>query len=205
MNFYEKFVLPRLINLAMQNTVTTAERARFAPLASGTVLEVGAGSGLNIPFYAREVRQLYALDPSLELWRLALKRVARASFPVEFIQSSAESIPFDDETIDTVVTTWTLCTIPDPLKALTEMKRVLKPPGRLLFIEHGRSPDSRVVAWQDRLTPLWRRIAGGCHLNRRIDELILTAGFGIDLLETGYTQGPKPLVYLYRGLARRPE
>lgn len=110
----------------------------------------------------------------------------------------------EDRTVDTVVTTWTLCTIPDPTRALTEMKRVLKPGGRLIFVEHGRSPDHRVLAWQNRLTPLWRRIGGGCHLNRKIDDLILGAGFRITQIETAYSRGPKPFAYLYKGLAQPP-
>ena len=204
MSLYAKYILPRLINLAMRNKVAMAERRKFVPLASGTVLEVGVGSGINIPLYGRDVETLLAVDPSLEIWRLALRRVSRAPFPVEFLQCSAEQIPLDDRTVDTVVTTWTLCTIPDPLRALREMQRVLKPEGQVIFVEHGRAPDARVLAWQNRLNPLWNRIGGGCNLNRKIDDLILEAGLRITRMETGYVRGPKPLTYLYRGLARRP-
>lgn len=203
MNLYEKYVLPRLINLAMRNKTAMAERRRFVPLAAGTVLEVGIGSGINLPLYTRDVERLFAVDPSLELWKLALKRVARTPFPVEFVGCSAESIPMDDKTVDAVVTTWTLCTIGHPRQALREMKRVLKPEGQVIFVEHGRSSDARVAAWQNRLNPLWNRIGGGCNLNRQIDDLILEAGFQITRLERGYAPGPKPLAYLYRGLARR--
>jgi len=204
-SLYAKYILPRLINLAMRNKVAMAERRKFVPLASGTVLEVGVGSGINIPLYGRDLETLLAVDPSLEIWRLALRRKSRAPFPVEFLACSAESIPLADETVDTVVTTWTLCTIPDPLRALREMQRVLKPEGQVIFVEHGRSPDARVLAWQNRLNPLWNRIGGGCNLNRKIDDLILEAGLRITRMETGYVRGPKPLTYLYRGLARRPD
>lgn len=202
MNVYDKYVLPRLIDLAMGSKADTAERAALVPLASGVVLEVGIGSGRNLPFYGPAVERLYGLDPSRELWRLAGHRVQRAPGPVEFLCAPAERIPLDDRVVDTVVMTWTLCSIPDPARALAEMQRVLKPEGRLLFVEHGRSPDRRVVAWQDRLDPLWTRLAGGCHLNRKIDDLITRAGFSLLRLETGYGGGPKTLAYLYRGLGR---
>jgi ubiquinone/menaquinone biosynthesis C-methylase UbiE len=202
-NVYEQYVLPRLIHWAGSKKIATAERRKFIPLASGTVLEVGIGSGLNLAFYGPQVRRLYALDPSRELWKMARQRVREARFPVEFLAASAEHIPVDDMRVDTVITTWTLCTIPNPLKALTDMRRVLKPEGWLIFVEHGRSPDPGVLTWQNRLTPMWKRIAGGCHLNRQIDDLIVEAGFDIAQIERGYSHGPKPMTYLYGGLARR--
>jgi ubiquinone/menaquinone biosynthesis C-methylase UbiE len=201
-SLYAKYVLPRLIDLFMRNKVAMAERRKLVPLASGTVLEVGIGSGINLPFYGRAVGALVAVDPSLEIWRLARRRVSRAPIPVEFLQCSAEQIPLGAHTVDTVVTTWTLCTIPDPVRALGEMKRVLKPEGQVIFVEHGRSPDPPVLAWQNRLNPLWNRIGGGCNLNRKIDDLILEAGLRITRMEKGYTRGPRPFTYLYRGLAR---
>ena len=204
MRIYHTCVLPRLINLAMQSRVVSGERARLVPLASGGVLEVGIGSGLNLPFYARNVEKLCGLDPSLDLWRLAKKRIARAPFPIEFIALSGESIPFGDSTFDSVVTTWTLCSIPDPGKALAEMRRVLKPQGQLIFIEHGLAPDPRVMAWQNRLTPIWQRIAGGCHLNRKMDDLIRNAGYHFIQIEKGYIEGPKMLTYLIRVLRSQP-
>jgi ubiquinone/menaquinone biosynthesis C-methylase UbiE len=200
---YRTYVLPRLIDLAMRSQRLAPERARFVSLASGTVLEVGIGSGLNLPFYTADVNALVGLDPSRELWELGRGRVDRAPFPVEFVQSSGETIPYPDATFDTVVSTWTLCSIPDVAGALREMRRVLKPDGRLIFVEHGRSPDRRVVAWQDRLTPLWKRLGGGCHLNRPIDALIRDAGFRITTLEAGYGEGPRPFAFLFRGLAAR--
>jgi ubiquinone/menaquinone biosynthesis C-methylase UbiE len=200
---YEKYVLPKLIHWAMRKKIATAERKKFIPLASGTVLEVGVGSGLNLPFYGPQVQKLYALDPSRELWKMARQRVREAPFPVEFLAASAERIPLEDMSVDTVVTTWTLCTIPDLLPALTEMRRVLKPKGRLIFVEHGHSPDPGVLAWQNRLTPVWKRIGGGCHLNRKIDDLIADAGFDITQIDRGYSRGSKPMTYLYKGFARR--
>lgn len=201
MGFYERHVLPRLIDLAMRSRVVTARRARLIPLACGTVLEIGVGSGLNLPFYGEIVEKLFALDPSPALWKLGRRRAERARFPIEFLAESGERIPLPDAAVDTVVSTWTLCSIPSPLDALAEVKRVLKPGGQFLFIEHGRAPDARVVAWQDRLTPMWKRIAGGCHLNRAIDALIADAGFRITRLETGYSEGPKPFAFLYEGMA----
>ncbi len=203
MSFYEKYVLPRLIHLAMRNKVATAERSRFVPLASGTVLEVGAGSGLNIPFYGSTVRTLVALDPSRELWKIAGPQVDRAPFPVEFLASSAERIPLGEQSVDTLVTTWTLCSIPNPAQALTEMRRVLKPDGQLVFVEHGRSPDQGVRVWQDRFNPTWRRLAGGCNLNRPIDELIGAAGFHVTQIERAYSRGLRAFSYLYKGVAQR--
>jgi ubiquinone/menaquinone biosynthesis C-methylase UbiE len=203
MNLYERYLLPRLIHLAMRSKAARAERAKFVPLASGTVLEVGAGSGLNLPFYGPKVRALFALDPSHALWRMARRRVAHAAFPIEFLASSAERIPLGAMMVDTVVTTWTLCTIPEPAEALVEMRRVLKPDGELIFVEHGRSPDRRVRAWQDRLDPVWTRVAGGCHLNRQIEDLILGAGFRVTQIERGYGRGAKAFSYLYKGLAQR--
>jgi ubiquinone/menaquinone biosynthesis C-methylase UbiE len=153
MGLYARHILPLLIELAMKCKAAGKERARFVPLASGVVLEVGVGSGLNIPFYEDRVQKLYALDPSAELLRMAGARAARATFPVELLPHSAEAIPLADESVDTAVTTWTLCSIPDAARALREMRRVLRRDGRLIFIEHGRSADPGVVRWQDRLTP----------------------------------------------------
>jgi ubiquinone/menaquinone biosynthesis C-methylase UbiE len=202
MGIYSQYVLPRLINLAMQNTLAAAEREQYVPLASGKALEVGIGSGLNIPFYSPNVESLVGVDPSGALWHMARRRAELAPFPIEHLRLSGECIPAEDTTFDTVVTTWTLCTIPDPRKALAEMRRVLKPDGRLIFIEHGLAPERKVQVWQNRLNPLWKRIAGGCNLNRMIETLIADAGFHIVQLETGYLKGPKPPSFLYRGLAR---
>jgi ubiquinone/menaquinone biosynthesis C-methylase UbiE len=202
MTSYARYLLPRLIDLAMRNKDATRLRAEWLPHARGEVLEVGIGSGLNLAFYPSEVRRVYGVDPSAELQQMARKRTAGHPRKVEFLSQSAEEwLPLPDRTIDTVVMTWTLCSIPDPLKALHQMKRVLKPDGRLIFVEHGRAPDSRVAAWQDRLNPVWKRIAGGCHLNRKIDELLVQAGFQIDELRTMYLAGPRPMTYSYQGFA----
>ena len=202
MGIYNRYVLPRLINRTMQNKLAAAERTRCIPCASGTVLEVGIGSGLNIPLYSPDLDILVGLDPSVPLWKLRRQRTAAAPFPIAYIRGSGEHIPLEDQRFDTVVTTWTLCTIPDPVTALQEVRRVLKPDGRLIFVEHGLAPDRRVQAWQHRLNPLWYRLAGGCHLDRRIDTLIADAGFHICQLERGYLKGPKPFTFLYKGLAR---
>jgi SAM-dependent methyltransferase len=204
-SLYAKYVLPALIDLAMRGPAARRERIQFVPFASGVVLEVGVGSGLNLPFYPSTVEKLYALDPSPELLRKAWQRASRAGFPVAFIEGSAEAIPLDEGVADTVVMTWTLCTIPDPARAHAEMRRVLKRAGRLLFIEHGRAPEPGVRAWQARLTPLWRRIGGGCHLDRPIDGLLAEGGFELERVVFGYGKGPKPFAYLYRGLARRSD
>jgi SAM-dependent methyltransferase len=202
MGLYSRYLLPTLTELAMRSQTLRPERARWVPLARGVVLEVAIGSGLNLPIYSREVRKLYALDPSEELLRMARSRAARAAFPVEFLCRPAEAIPLPDGSVDDIVTTWTLCTIADPVAALQEMHRVLRPEGRLIFVEHGRSPDPAVVRWQDRLTPLWRRVTGGCHLNRPIDRLLGSAGFEVLEMNRGYVAGPQVGSYLYRGTAR---
>jgi ubiquinone/menaquinone biosynthesis C-methylase UbiE len=201
MGLYRRLVLPRLIDLAMRDKAAAARRAALVPRAAGAVLEVGIGSGLNLPWYSSAVTHLRGVDPSAELLAMARRKVDRVAFPVELVRESAERLPVDSGSIDTVVTTWTLCSIPDPLKALQEMRRVLKPGGRLLFVEHGASPDATVRAWQRRINPIWRRVAGGCNVDRRIDELIRAAGFSLASLETTYLPGPRPLTYTYEGAA----
>ncbi len=203
MGFYAQYVLPRLIDLSMRNKDAARLRADWIPHARGEVLEIGIGSGLNLPFYSREVRRVYGVDPSVELQRMARKRVAAGRLPVEFLSQSAEEpLPLPDASVDTVVVTWTMCSIPYVEQALQQMKRVLRPAGRLIFLEHGRSPDPGVVAWQDRLTPLWKTFTGGCHLNRKVDELIAAAGFHITQLKTCYMPGPRPMTYTYQGFAQ---
>ena len=203
MGFYQRHVLPRLIDLAMKNDDASRLRQAWIPRARGEVLEVGIGSGRNLPFYSSDVRRLYGVDPSLELQRLARRRTAGRLLNVEFLtQTAEEPVELGDKSIDTVVVTWTLCSIPNVSKALREMKRVLKPGGSLIFVEHGRAPDPAVAAWQERLTPVWKRIGGGCHLNRPIDGLIREAGFEIVELKTGYLPGPRPMTFTYQGIAR---
>ena len=202
MSFYQDQIVPLLISLAMRQKNLAAYRRRVVPAAEGRVLEIGVGSGLNLPVSGANVRQVIGLDPSAKLLRMARRVRGRATRPVEFIEGSAERIPLDRASVDTVVMTWTLCSIPEPMGALRDMRRVLKPSGRLLFVEHGLAPDPNVVLWQDRLTPLWKRIGGGCHLNRAVSSLIELAGFRFDRLETGYMRGPKPLTFMYEGSAR---
>jgi len=203
MGFYARFVLPRLIDLVMRDKEAARLRAAWIPRASGEVLELGAGSGLNFPFYSRDVRRVFALDPSRELQRMARANAAGLRLNVEFVEQSAdEPLQLDAESIDTVVTTWSLCSIPIVTRALDHVRRVLKPQGRLIFVEHGRAPDGGVIAWQNRITPLWRRVAGGCHLNRKIDEILAGAGFEITELTTGYLPGLRPMTYTYQGAAR---
>ena len=202
MGLYRDHILPHLIHLSMRQRNLAVYRARVLPAAQGRVLEIGIGSGLNLPFYGATVEQVIGLDPSPKLLAMAREAARRTSISLELIENSAEAIPLYNRSIDTVVTTWTMCSIPDARRALGEMRRVLKPGGHLLFVEHGRSPDPSVRRWQDRLTPLWQRVGGGCHLNRAIGELIEEAGFRIERLETGYMRGPKPMSFMYEGSAR---
>ena len=201
MAFYSDIILPRLCDLAMRNKQLQPYRERVIGAAEGRVLEIGIGSGRNLPFYRSAVTELLALEPSPQLTAMA-RNAPHPGAPVNFIEASAEAIPLDDRSIDTVVTTWTLCSIPDAAMALTEMRRVLQPGGKLLFVEHGMAPDRNVRRWQDWLTPAWKRISGGCHLNRPISAIIEGAGFRIDRVETGYMPGPKAMTFMYEGSAR---
>jgi len=198
MGFYNKRILPHLIAVTMRHGELTPYRERVAGAAEGRVLEIGVGAGANLPFYGAGVSEVFGLDPSERLLRMAAK--AGALHPVE---ASAEAIPLEAGSVDTVVTTWTLCSIPDAHAALGEMRRVLKPGGRLLFVEHGLSPDKRVRWLQNRITPVWRRIAGGCHMDRPIDRLIRESGWKIEKIDTGYLRGPNPATYMYEGSAQR--
>lgn len=203
MNFYQDHILPHLINLAMRNSDLVPYRRRIAAQAEGRVLEVGIGSGLNLPLYGPQVREILGLEPSPKLVAMAKRAARESGLPVTFIEGAAEAIPLERHSIDTVVTTWTLCTIPEAMQALAEIRRVLKPSGQLLFVEHGLSPEQNVRKWQDRVTPLWKRIGGGCHLNRPIRALIEDAGFGITALENSYlAKAPRMMGYLYEGRAR---
>jgi ubiquinone/menaquinone biosynthesis C-methylase UbiE len=202
MSFYQHHVLPRLVHLAMRQEAMLPFRRRVIGAAEGRVLEIGIGSGLNLPLYGLTVREVIGLDPSPELLLMARDRAAAAAVPVKLLEASAETVPLDDASIDTVVTTWTLCTIPDAPRALAELRRVLRSGAALLFVEHGRAPEPAVARWQDRLDPLWRRVAGGCHLNRKIDDLISGSGFRIDALTNARLPGPRTHTFLYEGRAR---
>ena len=201
MAFYEEYILPHLVNLTMRNRNLKPYRERVISAAQGRVLEIGVGSGLNLPLYPAQVREVVALEPSPRLLAMSRRLASGLSLPVKFIQGSAEIIPLNAGSIDTVVTTWTLCTIPAVIEALREMRRVLGPNGQLLFVEHGLAPDNNVRKWQDWLTPAWKRIGGGCHLNRPIRAIVEDAGFAIQQIETGYMKGPKPMTFLYEGRA----
>jgi ubiquinone/menaquinone biosynthesis C-methylase UbiE len=201
MGFYQQWILPALIDLSMRNKQLRPFRERVAGAAEGRVLDVGVGSGLNLPFYARQAREIFGLDPSAQLLARARGKTQRMQIPVHLLAGSAECIPLAGGSVDTVVMTWTGCSIPAIGTALRDMRRVLKIGGRLLFVEHGRAPEPAVARWQDRLDPFWRRFAGGCHLNRKIDDLVSEAGFRVERLQTGYIPGPKIMTFLYEGAA----
>jgi ubiquinone/menaquinone biosynthesis C-methylase UbiE len=201
LGFYNRLILPRLIERAMRNIRLIDYRHATIGAATGRVLEIGVGSGVNLPIYGPAVDQVYGIDPSLELLHRANKRITDARVSVSLVRASAEQLPFSDAAFETLVMTWTLCSIPNPSTALGEMRRVLKSSGRLLFVEHGLSNEGPVIRWQHRLTPCWKRIGGGCHLDRKMDELIRAAGFRIDALEADYMPGPKPWTFMYQGTA----
>lgn len=200
---YNEWILPWAINRVMARTVFAVERAKMVPKAAGKVLEIGMGSGFNLPYYSQQVEQVFGLEPSESLKLKAFEKASLVAFPVTFIGLTAEQIPVEDQSMDTVISTWTLCTVPDVQKTLSEIFRVLKPNGRFLFIEHGRSPDSTIRVVQNTLNPLWKRIGGGCNLNRPMDKLILDAGFRMICCENGAMNGAGPLSFLFRGMAQR--
>ncbi|WP_296271576.1 class I SAM-dependent methyltransferase [Pseudomonas sp. UBA6323] len=202
MGLYDRHVLPHLIDFACGMGAVMKVRSQIVPLARGRVLEIGIGSGLNLSFYdPQRVEMVVGVDPSAEMQNLARERAARCQVPVEMIALELGQIQAADASFDDIVCTFTLCTIPDAVAALREMRRVLKPGGRLLFCEHGLAPDLPVVRWQKRLTPMWKPLAGGCHLDRDIPALINAGGFHIRELSTGYLKGPRPMTHVYRGWA----
>lgn len=202
MGIYNSLLLPPVLHLIMKNRELTQIRKRLIPFARGRVLEVGCGSGLNIPYYGQDVRELWAIDPNPVLMSMAYRRAKGAPFSIEFLDCTAEKMPMDDRSFDTAVMTWTLCSVSDPETVLRELRRILKPNGTLLFAEHGTAPDAAVRFWQDRFTPFWVRIAGGCHLNRRPDDLMRATGFRIGHIEKSYIRGPRPFTFMYEGHAR---
>jgi len=201
MSLYDDWILPPLLNIAMRQRQLRRYRRALVPRARGRVLEIGVGSGLNLPFYGAGVDSLVGIDPSPRLLAMARRAANGSAIRAELLLGSAMALPLPAASVDTVVMTWTLCSIPDPAQALSEMRRVLRPGGALLFVEHGLSPEPGVARWQQALTPIWRRLAGGCHLDRRIDQLILGAGFEIPALATGYADGPRPMTFMYEGRA----
>lgn len=205
MGIYEKNILPHIINCACGTKPIMKQREKIVPLASGIVLEVGIGTGLNLPYYdAQKIDRVIGLDPSQRSWQLAGERAKELDFDVEFIGLPGEQIPLADNSVDTVLVTFSLCTIPDPVAALQGMRRVLREGGELLFSEHGLAPDPDVVRWQNRVNPLWKQFAGGCHLNRDIPQLLSEGGFAVQWLEQRYLPGtPRIAGYSYWGSAQQ--
>ena len=203
MGFYGDQVVPRFTDWVMSRGELTPIRARVAASLDGDVLEVGFGSGLNVPHYPPVVNHVQAVDPATIGRKLAAKRVASSSVPVEYVDLDGQALSLQSASVDHVLTTWTLCSIPDVDRALSEIRRVLRHGGLFHFVEHGRSPDSKIAEWQDRLTPLQRRLAGGCHLNRPIDQLVLNSGLELIQLENYYAKGPRPFAYMFEGLATK--
>jgi ubiquinone/menaquinone biosynthesis C-methylase UbiE len=202
MSFYGDRVLPRLINAVMNTKQTRKIRERVCAELAGDVVEIGFGTGHNLPFLSRGVTRLRAVEPSANSVRLAQQRIAASPVPVEIVGLDGQSIPLDDDSADAVLCTWSLCTIPDATAAVREMRRVLKPGGTLHFVEHGAAPDDTVRRWQDRLNGFQNRVAGGCNLNRDIPGLIEAGGFRITTMDTYYGKGePKPYGYLFEGRA----
>lgn len=203
MGFYAQHIFPRLMDWGMKRRLFQEERAQALAPVHGDVLEIGFGTGLNLPHYPALIARLTAVDPMQALPERVAERCRAVSFPVQFVPVTAETLPFDDGRFDCAVSTWTLCTIPDPIAALHEVKRVLKPGGLFLFTEHGRSDDRRIAVWQDRLNPLQNVVACGCNLNRRIDHLIQAAGLTLDRLDRFELPGvPRVAGTMYRGQAR---
>ena len=205
MGFYDRHILPRFINCACGTKPITEQRAKVVPLACGTVLEIGIGTGLNLPFYNPDlVDRVIGVDPSEESWKLAARRAAAVDFEVEFVGLPGEQIPLDDNSVDTVMVTYSLCTIPDPVTALQGMARVLRPNGKLIFCEHGMAPDAGVRKWQNRIDPFWKMLAGGCHLNRDIPGIVAAGGFAIEEVQEMYLPStPRFAGYNFWGTARQ--
>ena len=202
MGLYERFILPKVVHLTCSSKPIRYQRRQVVPLAKGRVLEIGIGSGLNLPYYdPSKVERVWGLEPSMQMRAMAEKRVRETQLKVEFIGLSDDEIPLESDSVDTVLVTYTLCTIPDVVRALEGMRRVLKPGGELIFSEHGLAPDENVRRWQDRLNPIWKRLGGGCNLNRPIPSLIEQGGFKIKSMETMYIPGWKPASFNYWGTA----
>jgi ubiquinone/menaquinone biosynthesis C-methylase UbiE len=205
MGFYDRHILPFLLNAAMSAKPISYQRRKVVPRAEGRVLEIGFGAGHNLPFYdATKVTHLWALEPAKEMRARAASRVKDSPLKIEFLDLPGEEIPLEDEAADTVLVTYTLCSIPDVMKALSGMRRVLKSSGHLIFCEHGEAPDENVRKWQRRITPVWKRIGGGCHVGRAIPKLIQDAGFAVRDMETMYLPGtPRFAGFNYWGSATK--
>ena len=205
MSFYNKYILPKVLNCTCASKPINYQRDKIVPIAEGVVLDVGIGSGLNIPFYNKtKIKQLYGLDPSKELLDIAKSVAKEEKLEIEFLECGAESIPLPDKSIDNVLITYTMCTIPDVAISNSEIMRILKDDGKLLFCEHGLAPDKNIAKWQKRINPLWSKIAGGCNLNKDIPNLISSSGFKILNMEDMYLPGtPKFAGYNYWGVAKK--
>ncbi len=203
MNIYSHTILPRFTDLALSGRSMARLREQTTAGLSGEVLEVGFGSGRNVPHLPEGVTRLLAVEPAAVGEKLAGGRVAKRGIRVDYIGIDGASLPLPDESVDHILSTWTLCTIPEVESAIAEIHRVLRPGGTLRFLEHGRSPEPKVQGWQDRLTPIQKRIFGGCHLNRPIDKLIESTDLEITSLETFYMRGPRTLGYMYQGIATK--
>ena len=206
MGLYSHHIFPRLMDWVVAGEEFRQLRSELLAHVHGNVLELGIGTGLNLPHYPKTVTWLHAVDPANILPKIVTERSANQSFPIRIQHVTAETLPFEDRSFDYVVSTWTLCTIPDPVKALREVRRVLKPEGRFLFLEHGRSEDAKIAAWQDRLNPIQNIIGCGCNLNRKIDHIIAQAGLKIITLDRFQMQSvPRLGGEMYRGTATRPD
>ncbi len=202
MSLYEKHVLPHVLHFACGSKAVSKQRAKVVPLGTGRVLEIGMGSGLNLPYYdPNKVKMVWGLEPSPGMRKKAAASVAKSPLEVRWLDLPGEEIPLDDKSVDTVLLTYTLCTIPDWLQALQQMRRVLKPGAVLIFCEHGEAPDEPVRRWQQRLNPLWGKIGGGCHLNRPIPDYLKQGGFQIQEINSQYIPGPKFASFNYWGTA----
>ncbi|MDE2466092.1 MAG: class I SAM-dependent methyltransferase [Alphaproteobacteria bacterium] len=204
MGFYARHILPVLLDAAMSSKPITYQRRKLVPRAEGRVLEIGFGAGHNLPFYdASKVTKLWALEPSLEMRARSKERLKDLPLAIEFLDLPGEEIPLEDKSVDTILITYTLCTIGDVMAALQQMRRVLKPGGVMLFCEHGKAPDASAFRWQQRIEPVWRRIGGGCHLTRAVPELITACGFHISDMDTMYLPGtPRFAGFNYWGSAQ---
>jgi ubiquinone/menaquinone biosynthesis C-methylase UbiE len=204
LSFYHHFIFPRVLDLAMSSRLLRKPRDRTLAPARGRILEIGFGTGRNLRHYPRTVKRIEAIDPDLDLDRLSMPRIARAAIEVDFHHLDAAHLPFEEARFDTVVSTFTLCSIPDVVHALGEVRRVLKPGGQFLFLEHGRAPDPAVARWQDRLNPAWMPLAGGCHLNRPMRALVEDAGLALGAVKNYYLrQAPRFVGYMTEGVATR--
>ena len=202
MGLYHKYILPGIIDFVCKQKPTRKQREKIVPLAKGNVLEIGIGTGSNMPFYNPEkVTNLVGIDPESANWKVFINKNLSFGFNVDFIEAFAENMPLDNKSIDTVLVTYTLCSIPEIARAFSEIRRIMKPSGKLIFCEHGKAPDAVIQKWQSRINPIWKRIGGGCNLNLNIPKMITDHGFTFDNLEEMYIPGWKPASYNYWGVA----